>query len=65
MVEAKILCFLIFCIFTIPWSYINIGFKYIPPLKCLITVKTTYTLDCLIQLSLRFSKRPVAHENVM
>ena len=31
MVEAKILCFLIFCIFSISWSYINIGFKNIPP----------------------------------
>ena len=42
MVEAKYLCFPIFCIFTTPWSYINIGFKNIPPLKCLIPVKTTY-----------------------
>ena len=25
--EAKFLCILIFCIFTIPWLYINIGFK--------------------------------------
>ena len=51
MVEAKYLCFPIFCIFTTPWSYINIGFKNIPPLKCLILVKTTRNLHCWIQLS--------------
>ena len=33
MVEVKYLCFPIFCIFTIPSSYINIGFKNIPPVK--------------------------------
>ena len=38
MVEAKYLFFLFFCIFTIPWSYMNNGFKNILMLKCLILV---------------------------
>ena len=40
---SKYLCFPIFCIFTTPWSYIKIGFKNIPPIKCLISVKQRVT----------------------
>ena len=54
MVGAKYHCFPIFCIFTTgtPWSYINIGFKNIPLVKCLIPVKTTCTVTYIAEFSL-------------
>ena len=36
---SKNLWFCISCIFTTPWKYINISFKIIEPLECLIPVK--------------------------
>ena len=50
MVEAKRICSLIFCIFTISRLYPNIGFKTFLPLKYLFPVKkkkkrVTYTSE--------------------
>ena len=63
MVEAKYPCFPIFCIFTIPWSYFNIGFKDISPLNCLIPVKTTCNFYWWIQLLPVFQNVP-RHTNI-
>ena len=60
---SKISVFQFFCIFTTPWSYINIGFKIIQLLKCLIPVKTTCNLHCWIQLSPVFQNGP-QHTNI-
>ena len=62
-IKDPYLCFPIFCICSIPWSNINIGFKNIPPLKCLIPVKTTCNLHCWIQIVPVFQHFP-RHTNI-
>ena len=54
---SKNLCFSISCIVTTPWTYINIAFKMIQLLECLIPVKTTCNFHCWIQLSSVFPSR--------